>query len=100
MNERNGHSFVVYYGQVNEEDDGPVEVGLPTRDGDKTLPGGEVAFTVVQGEQCEFPAILGAYEAVARWVKENGRELAGPPREVNAFDANEPMRLEITYPLH
>jgi hypothetical protein len=57
------------------------------------------ADAVASCDQCEFPAILGAHEAVARWVKESGRELVGPPREVNVFGDGEPMRMEITYPL-
>jgi DNA-binding transcriptional MerR regulator len=81
-NEPSGNAFAVYHGAVNEQDDGPVEVGLPTAAGDKQLPGGEVAYTNVQGDQCQFPEILGAYDAIARWARENGRELAGPPREI------------------
>jgi DNA-binding transcriptional MerR regulator len=81
-NEASGNAFAVYHGQVNEQDDGPVEVGLPTAAGEKQLPGGEVAYTSVSGDQCQFPEILGAYDAIARWATENGRELAGPPREV------------------
>lgn len=77
-----GHAFAVYHGEVNEHDDGPVEVGVPTAGGDRQLPGGEVAYTSATGDQCDFPEIIGAYDAIARWAAENGRELAGPPREV------------------
>lgn len=81
-NEANGNAFAVYHGAVNEQDDGPVEVGLPTAAGDKELPGGEIAYTNVTGDLCQFPEILGAYDAIARWAQENGREFAGPPREI------------------
>ena len=92
--------FAVYHGEVNEQDDGPVEVCLPTANGDRRLPAGEVAFTTASGAQCEFPEILGAYEAVARWVKEAGRELDGSPREVYVGDpAGESARLEIAWPI-
>jgi len=72
-----GHPFVLYHGAVNTEEDGPVEVCVPQRDGDKRLPSGEVAFTEIAGQQCSFPEILGAYEAVYRWAKEHGREPGG-----------------------
>jgi DNA-binding transcriptional MerR regulator len=96
-----GPAFAVYHGEVNEQDDGPVEVGLATSEGDKNLPAGEVAFTSVSGDQCRFPEILGAYEAIARWVKEAGRELDGPPREVYDVDRaeEEEERLEIAWPI-
>jgi DNA-binding transcriptional MerR regulator len=90
-------SFTIYHGQVNEEDDGPVEVGVPREDGDRELAGGVVAATTVEGEQADFPQILGAYDAIVRWARENGRELTGSPREVCL--AQEPLRLQIAWPL-
>jgi DNA-binding transcriptional MerR regulator/effector-binding domain-containing protein len=92
-------SFVVYHGPVNEDDDGPVEVCVPADEGDRVLEAGQVAFTAIRGEQCVFPEILAAYEAVYRWVKDNGREVAGPPREVYLNDRGEEERVEITVPL-
>jgi DNA-binding transcriptional MerR regulator len=97
--EPSGPDFVLYHGEVNEEADGPVEVCLPTRAGDKRLPQGEVAFTVAVGEETEFPQILGAYEAVAKWVHGQGREPSGPPREINDFAEGETPRMEIAFPL-
>jgi DNA-binding transcriptional MerR regulator len=90
-------SFTIFHGQVNERDDGPVEVGVPKDDGDSELAAGEVAATTVEGEQADFPQILGAYDAIVRWARENGRELAGPPREVCL--AEEPLRLQIAWPV-
>jgi DNA-binding transcriptional MerR regulator len=96
-----GSAFTLYHGAVNEDEDGPVEVGVPAADGDKQLPAGEVAYTIATGDQCQFPEILGAYEAVARWAKENGRELDGPPREIyhSDPDAGEEDRFEIAWPI-
>jgi DNA-binding transcriptional MerR regulator len=91
--------FVIYHGPVNEDDDGPIEVGVPKDDGDRVLDAGEIAFTAIRGEQCAFPEILGAYEAVYRWAKDNGREVAGPPREVYLSERGEEERLEIVVPL-
>jgi DNA-binding transcriptional MerR regulator len=99
--EPTGSAFTVYHGEVNEEDDGPVEVCVPTADGDKRLPAGEVAYTIATGDQCRFPEIIGAYDAVARWAKEHGRELAGPPREIYHSDPHkgEEDRFEIAWPI-
>jgi effector-binding domain-containing protein len=91
--------FVLYHGPVNAEEDGPVEVCVPSADGDKTLPAGEVAFIEISGEQCQFPQILGAYEAVYRWAKVNGREADGPSREIYLSGPGPDERLEIALPL-
>jgi DNA-binding transcriptional MerR regulator len=94
-----GPGFVLYHGPVNAEEDGPVEVCVPRPDGDKRLPAGEVAFTEISGEQCRFPQILGAYEAVYRWAKENGREADGPSREIYRSGPGPDEQLEIALPL-
>ncbi len=78
-----------------------MEVGVPTAAGDRELPAAEVAFTVARGDQTKFPDIIGAYDAVAEWVAQNGRELAGPPREIYLSDpatGEEPV-MEIAWPL-
>jgi DNA-binding transcriptional MerR regulator len=100
-NEPAGSAFAVYHGEVTEEADGPVEVCVPTAGGDKTLPAGEVAYTIATGEQCQFPEIIGAYDAVARWAKENGRQLDGSPREIYHSDPRkgEEDRFEIAWPI-
>jgi DNA-binding transcriptional MerR regulator len=91
--------FVLYHGTVNHEEDGPVEACVPSAEGADRLPAGEVAHTQISGAQCEFPEILGAYEAVYRWAKENGREPGGPPREIYFNRIGEPLQMEIALPL-
>jgi DNA-binding transcriptional MerR regulator len=91
--------FVLYHGPVNHEEDGPVEVCVPRDDGELRLPAGDVAFTAIRGDQCNFPEILGAYEAVYRWAKESGREPEGPPREIYLSGLDEELRMEIALPL-
>lgn len=91
--------FVLYHGPVNAEEDGPVEVCVPALEGDKRLPAGEIAFTEISGEQCQFPQILGAYEAVYRWAKENGREASGPAREIYLRGPGGDEQLQIAVPL-
>ena len=93
-----GAPFAVYHGEVNERSTGPVEVGVPHADGEHELPAGELAITVVEGDQCEFPQILGAYDAITRWATEHGRQL-GPPREVYLSADDEPQRMQIVWPL-
>jgi effector-binding domain-containing protein len=78
---------------------GPVEVCVPSGDGDSRLPTGEVAFTEISGEQCQFPQILGAYEAVYRWAKENGRAASGSAREIYLRGPGSEERLQIAVPL-
>ena len=94
-----GPPFCVFHGRVNETDDGPVEVGVPRTGGERELPAGEVAFVTVDDESAAFPAILGAYDAIARWAHENGREFAGSPREVYLSMPGEPVNWEVTWPL-
>jgi DNA-binding transcriptional MerR regulator/effector-binding domain-containing protein len=94
-----GHPFVLYHGAVNNEEDGPVEVCMPKLSGDKKLPAGEVAFTEISGSQCDFPEILGAYEAVFRFAKEQGRDVDGPAREIYLNGVGEQLHMEIAVPL-
>ena len=91
--------FVLYHGPVNHEEDGPVEVCVPKIEGDKRLPAGDVAYTGIRGDQCNFPEILGAYEAVYRWAKEHGREPDGPAREIYLNRPDEELQMEIAVPL-
>ena len=94
-----GPPFCIFHGPVNETDDGPVEVGVPRAAGDREFPAGEVAYTSVDEERARFPEILGAYDAIARWAKEHGREFAGAPREVYLSAPGEPTRWEVVWPL-
>ncbi|HEX6702899.1 MAG TPA: MerR family transcriptional regulator [Gaiellaceae bacterium] len=99
-----GHPFTLYHGlapgnEGEEAEIGPVEVCLPARDGDRTLPEGEVAYAIARGDQCRYPQIVGAYDAVWEWAREHGRDLAGPPREIYRFEAGEERVFEIAWPL-
>jgi DNA-binding transcriptional MerR regulator len=91
--------FVLYHGPVNNEEDGPVEVCVPAEEGEQRLPAGEIAFTEISGEQCQFPEILGAYDAVYRWVKQNGRQASGPAREIYLRGPGGDEQLQIAVPL-
>ncbi|MEJ7763634.1 MAG: MerR family transcriptional regulator [Thermomicrobiales bacterium] len=98
-----GAPFTLFWEPVNDDTPGSVEVCLPVsvegeRDGE--LAAGQVARVLMAGEQTEFPAILGAYEAIERWMKDEGREMAGPPREIYHSGPDDPEpRMEIAWPL-
>ncbi len=101
-----GAPFGMYHGQINEEDDGPIEICIPvkqmlaSRDGAvaRELEGGQVASVMVEGNQCEFPAILKAYDAAYDWIRHNGYEIQDSPREVWLSKRGEYPRMEIAWP--
>ncbi|MFI9203140.1 MerR family transcriptional regulator [Streptomyces sp. NPDC053048] len=86
--------FVVYHSQVDEDGDGPVEVCVPidpariaeVTSAVRTEPAHREAYTTITKAQVEYPQILSAYDAVYRWIEENGRREAGPGREVYFAD--------------
>lgn len=87
--EQDGKPVAIYHGEVNEEKNGPVEVGIavktvPPVSGDiksAILPGGSIAYTSLTLRQAHFPEILGYYDIVYKWIEENGHQIAGSPRE-------------------
>ena len=89
-----GAPFSLYMG-CDKDDAQLVEVCLPTEDGSKTLPATEVAYTVARGAQCNYPEILGAYDAVSKFIADSGRSADGAPREIYLGEAE----MEIAFPL-
>jgi DNA-binding transcriptional MerR regulator len=95
---RDGAFFVVYHGEVNNDADGPVELCLPFRGSvgasdeisTRTEEAHREAYTVITRQQLDFPGILDAYAAVERWIKDEGREMTGSPREVYFVDGDAP----------
>lgn len=85
-----GAPFGIYHGPVTHTDDGPMEVCFPVRgsfqpEGDiavKELPPAQAAVVRITGEECEFPAIIGAYDAAHDWITAHGLTPDGPPREI------------------
>jgi DNA-binding transcriptional MerR regulator len=85
-----GAPFGVYHGPVNHTDDGPMEVCFPVRGAFtpegaivvKELPPVQAAVVRVAGENCEFPAIIGAYDAAYDWITAHEFQPDGPPREI------------------
>ena len=89
-----GPILVIFHGQVDEDNDGPVEVCGPIAPPEGTVvehptrvePAHREAYTRIRKAQVQFPQILTAYDAVGRWIGNNGRTVAGPPREVYFTD--------------
>jgi DNA-binding transcriptional MerR regulator len=88
-----GPMIVIYHGAVNEDSDGPVEVCVPVRAAPRN--GGDVlrrepahreAYVRITKADVVYPQILSAYEAVEQWVRNQGKNLAGSPREVYFAD--------------
>ena len=101
-----GAPFGLYHGPVNQEDDGPIEVCLPVPRllavegavAARQLAGGQVAYVVMQDDQCQFPAILEGYDALYDWIRQNGYEIADSPREIWHSQPGEAARMEIAWP--
>jgi DNA-binding transcriptional MerR regulator len=89
-----GHPFVVYYGEVNEDSDGPAEACVPidlAREAAadaavRREPAHREAFVRLRKAQVEFPQILSAYDALTAWVVSQGLTVTGAPREIYFTD--------------
>ncbi|KAM3114668.1 MerR family transcriptional regulator [Phormidesmis sp. 146-33] len=109
VEERNvvtGSPFGIYHGPINHDDDGPIEVCIPvegqTAKSDnvvsRELLGGQVAYVMLHGDQCRFPAILAGYDAVFDWIRKNGYEIADSPREIWHGQPGEDEWMEVALP--
>jgi DNA-binding transcriptional MerR regulator len=93
-----GQRFVVFHGIVSADSDGPVEVcvpitQLPDDPADlawRVEPAHHEAFIQVTKVHFEVPAILSVNDQLARWISAEGRQRAGPTREVYVPDV-EPL---------
>lgn len=89
-----GAPFVVYYGEVNEDSDGPAEVCIPIGAGTQAPVGAAAriepahreAYVRLTKAQVDYPQILSAYDAVEQWITTRGLTVAGSPREVYFAD--------------
>ncbi len=107
---RAGALRVVYHGMVTADSDGPVEVAVPFTGtvrptGELAVrrqPAGREAVTVLTRAEAEFPQLLDAYDAVARWCDAAGLARSGSPAEVyltgRDVGPGEP-HLEVAWPV-
>jgi DNA-binding transcriptional MerR regulator len=103
--EASASPFGIFHGAINEQEDGPIEICLPVNGkvagkGNvqvKQLEGGEAACVLTVGAETDFPAILGAYDAAADWIQQNGYAMAEPPREVWHSGPGADPKMEIVW---
>jgi DNA-binding transcriptional MerR regulator len=92
-----GAPFLVFYGEVSEDSDGPLELSRPVAEvaegaepeGDvrrRVEPAHEEAYIRLRMSEMGWPALLPACDALERWVREHGREPSGPLRQVLIAD--------------
>jgi DNA-binding transcriptional MerR regulator len=107
-----GTPFAIYHDPEFKDRDYDIEVVMPIADNiasnkDVTvysLPGFEKMACVVHNGS--FATIGEAYDAVAKWIDQNGYKIVGPPRELNLTlpkvpgDQNDPNTVnEIQFPV-
>jgi DNA-binding transcriptional MerR regulator len=100
-----GAPLGVYHGAISEESNGPVEVCWPAKgsfipSGEivvRELAGGETAVVDITDEQCQYPAILSAYDAAYDWIQTHG-EIAGSPRVLWLNRPDEDAHMQIVWP--
>ena len=88
-----GCPFVIYYGEVSDDSDGPVELCRPVAadpaDPDlqaRTEPSHEEVFIRVSMKHMGWPALAPATDALEAWIRDRRRAPAGAPRQVLIAD--------------
>jgi hypothetical protein len=111
-----GVPFVVYYGEVSEDSDGPVELCRPVAvdtDADaleggsdiqlRVEPGHDEAFIRLALKDVSWPAMLPACDALVQWATQHRRQPAGALRQVLIADwrtaTPETPACDLTIPL-
>ena len=86
-----GVPFLVFYGEVSDDSDGPIELCRPVDAAARLETGSDIhhrveaahdeAYIRLTLKEMGWPALLPAYDALERWTKEHSREPAGraPP---------------------
>jgi DNA-binding transcriptional MerR regulator len=112
-----GCPFVVYYGEVSEDSDGPIELCRPVADApaaegapgqgglvSRTEAAHDEAFIRLPAKDLSWPAVAPALDALEAWLRSSNRQPAAPPRQVliadlrtaapdtPAFDLSVPLR--------
>lgn len=111
-----GVPYVVYYGEVSQDSDGPVELCRPVA---PDIPGGPVAgspdiqvrvepaheeaYVRLSVAEMSWPAMLPFADALERWGRDHGRRLAVPLRQVLFADlrtaAPDTLACDLSVPL-
>jgi DNA-binding transcriptional MerR regulator len=97
-----GVPFVVFYGEVSDDSDGPIELCRPIDSAEAPpAPGSglqhrdeaahDEAYIRLTLKEMGWPALLPACDALERWTKDNRREPAGPLRQLLIADQRTAM---------
>src|SRR5262249_40316739 len=80
-----------FYGAVDTDNQGPVEVCVPVAPALATRcePAHREAFVALTKGQFGYPQVLSAYDAVQEWVRSYGCPFRWAPREVRYADPHE-----------
>jgi DNA-binding transcriptional MerR regulator len=93
-----GCPFVVYYGEVSEDSDGPLELCRPVAPATAADPAAlsalqlrtetahEEVFIRLTAKELNWPAVAPAMDALDTWLQRNERRPAAPPRQVLIAD--------------
>jgi DNA-binding transcriptional MerR regulator len=94
-----GCPFLIFYGEVSDDSDGPMELCRPVADGAganlapangdlelRVEAAHEEVFVRLAMKDMNWPAMLPAFDALQAWVAEHQRESAGAPRQVLIAD--------------
>jgi DNA-binding transcriptional MerR regulator len=94
-----GVPFLIFYGEVSEDSDGPMELSRPVSDDISpaavaAVPGAQLrteashdeAYIHLTVAEMSWPEMLPAYDALGRWARENGRQPAGAVRQLLIAD--------------
>ena len=101
-----GAPFGLYHGPINENEDGPIEICVPTAVplaaaadvAVRILPATRAATAMLRGEQCEFPEILAGYDATHDWILSQGYAHADSPREIWHSPPGHDEVIEVAWP--
>jgi hypothetical protein len=107
-----GCPYLVFYGEVSDDSDGPIELCRPVGAVDGGLaadlqvrvePAHDEAYIRLASKDAGWPAMLPASDALERWTADNDREPAGTLRQVLIADQRSAMPdtlvLDLTVPL-
>ena len=91
-----GCPFLIFYGEVSDDSDGPMELcqpvagtGADSAQADvefRTEPAHDEVFVRLAMKDMSWPAMLPAADALEAWMREQRREPAGPLRQVLIAD--------------
>jgi DNA-binding transcriptional MerR regulator len=96
-----GCPFLIFYGDVSEDSDGPLELCRPVRDVTAPLqesvqvrvePAHDEVYVGLTKAQMNWPSMAPAMDAMEMWIRHEGRVSTGPVRQVMFEDQRRAQR--------